>query len=271
MQTLKSLRSLIFLASFFLFFNPLFAAVPKPNTTPIGLVIWSKGNVSAAEPNQPARKLARRSPIFANDVITSDATSTAQIAFTDTSVYSIDKGTEFKIADYAFKKSAKPADDKSVMTLVKGGFRSITGNIAKANPDGYQVNTPVATIGVRGTQFSALISPTKGTLFKIDKGSIKVSNKAGTIQLGDCKGCSLQSGTCKDCALFASVTSVNMAPQPLAKMPTEFASQPPIAPASKSDMNALDRASNGAVSGGTGRGPGGGGGSSSGSGGFCIS
>jgi hypothetical protein len=207
--------------------SPTILAAPAAATPePIGLVIWTKGAVTATQPNAAPRKLERRSKIFAHDVIATDATSTGQIALTDTSVFSLDKATQFKIDDYKYKKDAGATDNKTVMSLVKGGFRTITGGIPKENPNGYQVNTPVATIGVRGTQYSTIISAKRGVLFKIDKGSIKVANGAGTIDLGKCA----------TCTQFASVSSPTSVPSPLATMPAEFAAEPPIAPVSAKEI-----------------------------------
>ncbi len=44
-------------------------------------------------------------------------------------------------------------NDGSALKLVKGGLRALTGAIAKQNPDAYRVDTPVATLGVRGIEF----------------------------------------------------------------------------------------------------------------------
>ncbi|HEC12200.1 MAG TPA: hypothetical protein ENI80_02970, partial [Acidiferrobacteraceae bacterium] len=41
----------------------------------------------------------------------------------------------------------------AVFKLIKGGLRAITGLISKLNPGGYNVQTPVATLGIRGTEF----------------------------------------------------------------------------------------------------------------------
>jgi hypothetical protein len=45
---------------------------------------------------------------------------------------------------------------RSFFRLVKGGFRSITGLVGKINRDEYQVATPVATIGIRGTDITVI-------------------------------------------------------------------------------------------------------------------
>lgn len=42
-------------------------------------------------------------------------------------------------------------------SLLKGGFRAVSGAIGKINHDDYQVATPVATIGIRGTDYLAVV------------------------------------------------------------------------------------------------------------------
>ena len=44
--------------------------------------------------------------------------------------------------------------DEATLNLVSGGLRVITGAMAKTNPENYKVRTPVALMGVRGTEFS---------------------------------------------------------------------------------------------------------------------
>lgn len=42
-------------------------------------------------------------------------------------------------------------DDSTLLSLLHGTFRSITGWIGKHRPDAYRIKTPTATIGIRGT------------------------------------------------------------------------------------------------------------------------
>lgn len=45
------------------------------------------------------------------------------------------------------------AADRSWIDLIKGGLRLVTGWIGKSNPGAFRLRTPVATIGIRGTDF----------------------------------------------------------------------------------------------------------------------
>jgi hypothetical protein len=192
----------------------------------IGQVIWVKGSVKATQ-GTVTRVLERRGALYAHDVITTDDTGSGEIAFTDSSVFTLRASTELKIDDYAYKKDQPPGTDKSVMTLVKGGFRTITGAIPKNNPDGYQMNTPVATIGVRGTDYSAYYTAAEGLITRIDVGSISVKNESGTVELN------------KDIAKVYAQVKLNMAPAVLTKAPAVFVNQPVITPVPASTINAI--------------------------------
>lgn len=51
------------------------------------------------------------------------------------------------------KKQRVATPQRAFFRLVKGGFRTVTGLIGKANVDDYKVVTPTATIGIRGTEW----------------------------------------------------------------------------------------------------------------------
>jgi hypothetical protein len=188
----------------------------------VGQMIWVKGVVKAIQEGK-SRDLARRSPVFEHDTIMTDTTGSGEVTFTDSSVLTLRSDTELKIDEYAYKKGAPPSNSKSVMSLIKGGFRTITGAIPKENPDGYQVNTPVATIGVRGTDYSAYYTQAEGLVTKIDVGRIVIRNANGAVELG------------RDLQKVYSIVKLNEMPQVLQKPPAVFTNQPattgaPIAP-----------------------------------------
>jgi hypothetical protein len=118
--------------------QPVFAA------NSVGHVVWTKGAFSAG-----GRSLERNSPIFEGDVLVTGAASQAEVAFTDNSLMTFKAGTQFSVDSYHFKKKG----GNFTGSLATGGFRTITGLIAKNHPANYAVNTPVATIGVRGTDY----------------------------------------------------------------------------------------------------------------------
>lgn len=245
-------RSLILFFSFlslcvlFSFYNQQVFADAQPQAQPgqpqvIGQVIWVKGSVRAAQPNQTSRMLERRAPLYEHDVIVTDQSGSGQIALTDGSVLVLRTDTQVKIDEYHYKKDEPPSKAKSILSVVTGGFRTITGVIPKENPDGYQVNTPVATIGVRGTDYAVFIDPVEGLLLDLNQGAISVRNTAGTIELNKNLG-----------VAFAAVRAATSSPVVLANKPPVFNAQPEAKPVAPNVINSIDTGGKVPVSGGSG-------------------
>lgn len=135
------------------FFQSTFADPPLP--TPVGRVVWVNGTLVATMENKEKRILQKTSVIYLHDTLSTDKLSQAQVVFTDNSLMTFANSTVFSIDNYKFKSSSKlKSAGKYIMTLITGGFRTITGLVAKGDPNNYEINTPVATIGVRGTDYA---------------------------------------------------------------------------------------------------------------------
>src|SRR5262249_58079165 len=65
-------------------------------------------------------------------------------------------GTRMRIVNF---RAEGGSDDRSVIGLLDGSFRSVTGWIAKLGPQRAIVRTPTATIGIRGTEHEPLVIP----------------------------------------------------------------------------------------------------------------
>jgi hypothetical protein len=116
-------------------------------------VILSVGKNTAQLPDQELRSLKRKSLIFQQDLVSTGSNGRLQLRFTDNSRVSLRPDTLFKVDEYQYQKN-DPSKGKSVYRLLKGGLRTITGAISGADVDNYQIQTPIATIGVRGTHYS---------------------------------------------------------------------------------------------------------------------
>jgi hypothetical protein len=135
-----------------------------PLPSPVGRVVWVKGTLKAVMQNSEERILQKTSVIYEKDTLITDGASQAQIVFTDNTLMTFREGSKFYIKEYNFNpNSGQKSVGKYIMNLIEGGFRTITGYIAKSNPSDYQVNTPVATIGVRGTDYAVYLKA--GELF----------------------------------------------------------------------------------------------------------
>lgn len=176
-----------------------------------GQVIIVSGAVQATQDNQAARTLERGSYFYKGDTLVTGTNSSAQVRFTDGTVMALNPNSKIVVNEYSYQKN--PNTDKSVVTLVEGGFRALTGLISKENPANYKVQTPVAVIGVRGTNYGVVLE--KGQLYAgVWKGGIYLKNDKGLIQIGQ-----------GDDYNFATVSSSGIAPVGLLNPPRQLIGQ----------------------------------------------
>jgi len=121
----------------------------EPPSTPAGKVAAVVGQVTAAGEDGAIRTIAKDDPIFAGDIVSTGPNSRVRIVFSDDGIIFLRPSSRFVIKSY--NHSGSPEKDESSFSLVRGGFRSVTGAIGQSNPKNYKVDTPVATIGIRGT------------------------------------------------------------------------------------------------------------------------
>ena len=120
------------------------------------------------------------SPVFPGDtVVTLDART--QLRFTDGGFVGLLPGSEFKVNAYSY--NGKPDGNERVsMALLKGGLRTISGLIGKSIQSAYEMVTNVATIGIRGTEYTVVYGQSiTGT---VASGRIAVCNGAGCLDVG---------------------------------------------------------------------------------------
>jgi len=116
-----------------------------------GRVVLAVGDVAAVRGADRVR-LSAGATVGVGDAIVTGADGHAQIRFSDEALVAIKPGSEFRIEAYAF--AGRPdGSERAVFRLVRGGFRTVTGQIGQVNRDTYQVLTTQATIGIRGTHY----------------------------------------------------------------------------------------------------------------------
>jgi len=136
------------LLSLLLFSNVSWAVVES-----VGRVIVSRGEVVAEQVDGTVRVLKRRAHIFAGDTLVTGKDGRVQIRFSDKGLLELQANTRFLIETYHF--DADYTKRAASYSLLKGGMRTVTGLIGKTNKKNYKVETPVATIGLRGTHWGA--------------------------------------------------------------------------------------------------------------------
>lgn len=115
------------------------------NVTGSMRILRSEAGVDKAIDAQPGTTLAT------TDRVVSGAGASAGIVFKDGTLVTVGPSTEIRIRDYAFEpKDSKYAFD---LYLAKGQAIYSSGKIGKLSPESVKVESPTATVGVRGTRF----------------------------------------------------------------------------------------------------------------------
>ena len=138
-------------------------ALPAAAAPDIGAAAAVKNDVRGG-----SGPLSVGSRVFQNEVITTGAESLAQLMFLDETTLSLGPGSQITLDTFVFDPSQGAGS--VVFSATKGAFRFITGS---QNPRRYTINTPVATIGVRGTIVDCFIVST-GLVCIVEEGSATI-------------------------------------------------------------------------------------------------
>ena len=133
----------------------------------IGTVSRIQGEASGTR-NGATRALAPNFAVFLNETVATGETARLEVTFTD--------NTRLTLDNYVFDSAARRGTIKFGLV---GAFRFVSGQVSKLASADVSVTTPVAVVGIRGTEFwGGSIDDQALGVFLIE-GSVSVSNGAG--------------------------------------------------------------------------------------------
>lgn len=179
---------------------PVLAAPAAPaSATAAGTATLVTGHVSAATPSGEIRDIVKGGPVYEGEVLITASSSYVNIEFSDGGRVLLRPESRFQIERYQYaatntsqtQAANQPARQESAFfRLLKGGFRAVSGLIGHTRREDYAVQTPVATIGIRGTDYEVRFcqgdcgdttpTPKDGLYAGVQSGSIALSNQGGT-------------------------------------------------------------------------------------------
>src|SRR5690554_4107552 len=163
-----------------------FAALAQSNNEEAGKLLFVHGTVELSR-NDTLSAAQRGQSLFSEDILTTQAASSAQIRFRDDALVAVRPNSTFLISSYSFDAD-NPGDGEQRTQLLRGSLRAMTGAIGRAKPEQVEFETPVATMGIRGTVLSIAHVPPgqsqnfslpEGTFVQVESGAVLVSNQAG--------------------------------------------------------------------------------------------
>ena len=134
------------------------------------------GQAKAVDAQGRERVLKKGTELFAGDKVHTADAALVQVRMNDGAYLSVRANTELVIDQFVYDEK-DPRKSNFLVSLLRGGFRSITGLIGRSNPGGYQIRAATATVGIRGTDHEPVLvldtpeaqSQTQGPLGLYDK------------------------------------------------------------------------------------------------------
>ena len=156
---------------------------------PIGTVDTAVGGV-AIRADGTRVELEPGSPVYQGDVLQTETGGAIEITFIDDTAFTIGEEGRMVLDKLVFDPETN--EGSSSFSVVQGVFSFVSGAIAKTGSDAMTVRTPVATIGIRGTQVAvqAAAAGEENVITLLQEeggitGELVVSNSAGTQVLNE--------------------------------------------------------------------------------------
>lgn len=160
------------------------AGAPEPAPGKVSMVL---GGAWLDAPGGERRRIEMGMPVGAGDFVRTEPNGHVHIRFIDNALVSVRPDSRLEIVRYEYNRG-NPALSTVKFNLEEGVTRSISGDAASAARQRFRLNTPIAAIGVRGTDF--VVSATRDSVRAlVNEGAIVLapySDKCSAEAFGPC-------------------------------------------------------------------------------------
>lgn len=161
------------------------AGTPAVNdASAVGKITQVVGDATVTRPDGSHVKADVGLAIHEGDVIETSAKGAVHILFADNTTFAISESARLAIDQYVYNPQENSGT--SFFSMLQGVFVYTSGLIGKDDPSDVKIDTPVGSIGIRGTIVAGDINPAgePSTITVVD-GAIVVTNGGGTIVMSD--------------------------------------------------------------------------------------
>lgn len=125
------------------------AGAPEPAAGQVSMVL---GGAWLDTPGEERRRISIGTQVGAGDFVQTEPNGHVHIRFIDNALVSVRPDSRLEIVRYEYNR-ANPSLSMVKFSLEEGVTRSISGDAASTARERFRLNTPIAAIGVRGTDF----------------------------------------------------------------------------------------------------------------------
>lgn len=145
--------------------------------SPVGEVSEVTGNATVTRADGSEETITNGTKIYEHDIVETDAKGAVNIKFADESTFAVSQNARMAIDDFSF--NAADQSGSTGISILRGVFMFTSGLIGRENPDAVHLETPVGSIGIRGTIIGGEISDGGKSQISVLEGAIVVRNGAG--------------------------------------------------------------------------------------------
>ena len=171
--------------------DPAQPAIQNVSSSPIGKVVTATGSVTiehvsavVVQANLPSKGGQTKvgDLVYQGDVVRTGSDGRVSINFTDDTSFNLSNNANMTLDEFVYDPKGK--SNSTVFNLSKGAFTFVAGKIAKTGD--MKVETPVATMGIRGTtpHVEILEDGTAKFTTLIEEGKNQVVKKLGAPAVG---------------------------------------------------------------------------------------
>lgn len=146
------------------------AAMPAMADEEIGVVFEREfRGAEGMRTSGETRDLRWNEPVFSEETVMTGPEAHTELQFVDQTHLSVGANSTVVLDSFVYDPSQGTGD--AVITFGKGFFRFVTGDM---NKDAYQLETPSATLAIRGTIFQLLIDQMNNVIVYVEEGAVEI-------------------------------------------------------------------------------------------------
>lgn len=149
-------------------------AGPVQGGEPIGVAKEVSGKVTVTRTDGTTATVEKGTLIFQGDIVETDEEGATELVFIDETSFAISSNAKLSIDEYVFDPSNESGSTS--ISMLRGLFIFTSGLIARNDPDDVHIETPIGSIGIRGTIIAGNVDSGE---FTVVEGAIVVRSNSG--------------------------------------------------------------------------------------------
>jgi len=157
-----------------------------------GVVQFAAGDVKVIAASGSERAARKGVPVSVGDTLLTASGALAQLKMGDGAIVVVQPQSRLTVAEFHYA-GKEDGTEKVRYRLEHGGFRAVTGAIGRTHKQNYLIETPIAHMGVRGTDHESYFFPATGPVAgdgakpgaynKVNTGRTFIRTGAGEVEI----------------------------------------------------------------------------------------